>query len=125
MVGIHPAALRTPGGPSAAAAKHVPWLRRPRLQHEGRVRRAADGAARPPLRARPCKPRGDCDGRGSPARLSRAARHPPPPSPGPPAPRLRAPALVVSPRGARGGYELATAPEQIRMGQVLRALEGP
>ena len=38
---------------------------------------------------------------------------------------LRDAGLVVSTRGARGGYELATAPDQIRMGEVLRALEGP
>ncbi|MEJ7749030.1 MAG: Rrf2 family transcriptional regulator [Candidatus Limnocylindrales bacterium] len=38
---------------------------------------------------------------------------------------LRAAGLVRSTRGARGGYELARAPETIPMGEVLRALEGP
>ena len=38
---------------------------------------------------------------------------------------LRDAGLVVSTRGARGGYELASAPDQIRMSEVLRALEGP
>ena len=38
---------------------------------------------------------------------------------------LRDAGLVVSTRGARGGYELAAAPETIRMSTVLRALEGP
>ncbi len=38
---------------------------------------------------------------------------------------LREADLVVSHRGARGGYTLARPPEEIRMGDVLRALEGP
>lgn len=38
---------------------------------------------------------------------------------------LRDASLVASTRGARGGYELTRSPEQIRMGEVLRALEGP
>ncbi len=38
---------------------------------------------------------------------------------------LRAAELVVSHRGARGGYTLARPPVQIGMGDVLRALEGP
>jgi Rrf2 family protein len=38
---------------------------------------------------------------------------------------LREAGLVVSTRGAHGGYELARAPETITMSQVLRALEGP
>jgi Rrf2 family transcriptional regulator, cysteine metabolism repressor len=38
---------------------------------------------------------------------------------------LRAAGLVSSTRGARGGYELARAPDAIRLGEVLRALEGP
>ena len=38
---------------------------------------------------------------------------------------LRDAGLVVSTRGARGGYELARPPDQIRMSEVLRALEGP
>ena len=38
---------------------------------------------------------------------------------------LREAGLVVSTRGARGGYELARPPEDIRMGQVVETLEGP
>ena len=38
---------------------------------------------------------------------------------------LRDAGLVVSTRGAHGGYELAQAPERIHMSEVLRALEGP
>jgi len=38
---------------------------------------------------------------------------------------LRDAGLVMSTRGARGGYELATPPSDIRMSDVLRALEGP
>ena len=38
---------------------------------------------------------------------------------------LREANLVVSTRGAHGGYELARAPESITMAEVLRALEGP
>jgi Rrf2 family cysteine metabolism transcriptional repressor len=38
---------------------------------------------------------------------------------------LRDADLVHSTRGAHGGYELTRAPEQIRMGEVLKALEGP
>ena len=38
---------------------------------------------------------------------------------------LREAGLVVSTRGAHGGYELARAPGLIPMGVVLRALEGP
>jgi Rrf2 family cysteine metabolism transcriptional repressor len=38
---------------------------------------------------------------------------------------LRDAGLVVSTRGAHGGYELARAPEEIRMADILRALEGP
>ena len=38
---------------------------------------------------------------------------------------LRDAGLVVSTRGAHGGYELARAPESIPMSEVLRALEGP
>jgi Rrf2 family protein len=38
---------------------------------------------------------------------------------------LREASLVVSTRGAHGGYELARAPERIAMSEVLRALEGP
>jgi Rrf2 family protein len=38
---------------------------------------------------------------------------------------LRDSGLVVSTRGARGGYELARPPREIGMGDVLRALEGP
>ena len=38
---------------------------------------------------------------------------------------LREAGLVISTRGARGGYELSRDPSDIRMGAVLRALEGP
>ena len=38
---------------------------------------------------------------------------------------LREAGLVHSTRGAHGGYELTRDPAQIRMGEVLRALEGP
>jgi Rrf2 family transcriptional regulator, cysteine metabolism repressor len=38
---------------------------------------------------------------------------------------LRDAGLVTSTRGAHGGYELARAPQDIRMSEVLRALEGP
>jgi Rrf2 family protein len=38
---------------------------------------------------------------------------------------LRDAGLVVSTRGAHGGYELARPPADIRMADVLRALEGP
>lgn len=38
---------------------------------------------------------------------------------------LRDADLVVSTRGAHGGYELSRPPDQIRMSDVLRALEGP
>jgi len=38
---------------------------------------------------------------------------------------LRDAGLVVATRGARGGYQLTAPPSEIRMGQVLRALEGP
>ncbi len=38
---------------------------------------------------------------------------------------LREAGLVVSTRGAHGGYQLTREPAEIRMGSVLRALEGP
>jgi Rrf2 family protein len=38
---------------------------------------------------------------------------------------LRDAGLVVSTRGAHGGYELARPPATIPMSEVLRALEGP
>jgi Rrf2 family transcriptional regulator, cysteine metabolism repressor len=38
---------------------------------------------------------------------------------------LRDAGLVTSTRGAHGGYELAATPAEIRMSDVLRALEGP
>ena len=38
---------------------------------------------------------------------------------------LRDAGLVTSTRGAHGGYELARNPADIRMGEILRALEGP
>ncbi|MBK8169219.1 MAG: Rrf2 family transcriptional regulator [Sandaracinaceae bacterium] len=38
---------------------------------------------------------------------------------------LKRAGLVSSKRGPRGGYQLAKPPDQIRMGDVIRALEGP
>ena len=38
---------------------------------------------------------------------------------------LREAGLVHSTRGAHGGYQLSREPAEIRMGEVLRALEGP
>ncbi len=38
---------------------------------------------------------------------------------------LREAGLVTSTRGAHGGYELTRDPADIRMGEVVRALEGP
>lgn len=38
---------------------------------------------------------------------------------------LRRAGLVASVRGARGGYILARHPQEITVGQVVRALEGP
>jgi Rrf2 family transcriptional regulator, cysteine metabolism repressor len=38
---------------------------------------------------------------------------------------LREAELVHSTRGAHGGYELSRNPDEIKMGEVLRALEGP
>ena len=38
---------------------------------------------------------------------------------------LREAGLVHSTRGAHGGYQLSREPAQIKMGEVLRALEGP
>lgn len=38
---------------------------------------------------------------------------------------LRDAGLVTSTRGAHGGYELGAPPDEIRMSDVLRALEGP
>ena len=38
---------------------------------------------------------------------------------------LRDAELVQSTRGAHGGYELTRPPEEVVMGEVLRALEGP
>ena len=37
---------------------------------------------------------------------------------------LREQRLVESTRGAHGGYRLARPPEQVRMGEIVRALEG-
>ncbi len=39
--------------------------------------------------------------------------------------RLRQAGLIESTRGAHGGYRLARPPEEVTVGQVLRALEGP
>jgi Rrf2 family cysteine metabolism transcriptional repressor len=38
---------------------------------------------------------------------------------------LRKGGLVRSIRGAQGGYQLAKPPEQVRVGDVIRVLEGP
>ncbi len=38
---------------------------------------------------------------------------------------LRENGFVESTRGAHGGYRLSRPPEEVRMGEVLRALEGP
>lgn len=38
---------------------------------------------------------------------------------------LREHGLVESTRGAHGGYRLARAPEEMRMSEIVRALEGP
>ncbi len=38
---------------------------------------------------------------------------------------LRDAGLVMSTRGAHGGYELTRTPVEIRMSDILRALEGP
>jgi Rrf2 family protein len=38
---------------------------------------------------------------------------------------LRRAGLVTSKRGPRGGYQLALAADKIRLGDILRALEGP
>jgi Rrf2 family cysteine metabolism transcriptional repressor len=38
---------------------------------------------------------------------------------------LREAHLVTSTRGARGGYELSRSPAEIRMSEVITALEGP
>jgi len=38
---------------------------------------------------------------------------------------LRDAGLVVSTRGAHGGYQLARPPQEIPMSEILRALEGP
>ena len=38
---------------------------------------------------------------------------------------LKRAGLVSSRRGPRGGYRLACRPEEIRLGDVLRAIEGP
>ncbi len=38
---------------------------------------------------------------------------------------LKKAGLVTSKRGPRGGYQLATDPAEIRVGDVIKALEGP
>ena len=38
---------------------------------------------------------------------------------------LRQHGMVESTRGAHGGYRLARSPEELRMSEILRALEGP
>jgi Rrf2 family protein len=39
-------------------------------------------------------------------------------------PSLRDAGLITSKRGAKGGYELAHSPEEVTVGDVLRALDG-
>jgi Rrf2 family protein len=39
-------------------------------------------------------------------------------------PSLRNAGLIISKRGAKGGYELAYSPEKVTVGDVLRALDG-
>ena len=38
---------------------------------------------------------------------------------------LKKAGLVTSKRGPRGGYQLAMPPDEIRVGDIIRALEGP
>jgi Rrf2 family protein len=38
---------------------------------------------------------------------------------------LRRAGLVTSKRGAHGGYQLARPPEQVRVGEIYRVMEGP
>ncbi|HET9016678.1 MAG TPA: Rrf2 family transcriptional regulator [Thermomicrobiaceae bacterium] len=38
---------------------------------------------------------------------------------------LRRAGLVTSTRGAHGGYQLARPPDQVRVGEVYRVMEGP
>ena len=38
---------------------------------------------------------------------------------------LRTSGLLISTRGAKGGYELAKAPSEITLGDIVRSLEGP
>lgn len=38
---------------------------------------------------------------------------------------LRKAGIVTSKRGPRGGYQLAAPPERIKLGDIIRALEGP
>lgn len=38
---------------------------------------------------------------------------------------LRRAGLITSVRGAKGGYTLAKAPEEIKIGDIVRILEGP
>ncbi len=38
---------------------------------------------------------------------------------------LRATGLVNSTRGAKGGYELSKPPSMVKLGEIIRALEGP
>ncbi|MFC1691884.1 RrF2 family transcriptional regulator [Candidatus Latescibacterota bacterium] len=38
---------------------------------------------------------------------------------------LRTSGILISTRGAKGGYELAKAPSEITLGDIVRSLEGP
>ena len=40
-------------------------------------------------------------------------------------PALRRAGLVESVRGAQGGYTLALPPEEVKIGQIITAVEGP
>lgn len=40
-------------------------------------------------------------------------------------PLLRRAGLITSARGAKGGYVLARKPEEIKVGDIIRTLEGP
>ena len=55
-----------------------------------------------------------CERQGIPARFLEQVFH-----------DLKRAGLVRSKRGPRGGYELARTPDQVRLGDIIRATEGP
>jgi Rrf2 family protein len=55
-----------------------------------------------------------CERQGIPARFLEQVFH-----------DLKRAGLVSSKRGPRGGYELARMPDEIRLGDIIRATEGP